>query len=61
MADLALAFIIVPPLVGIALGYLLSLRPERTQDLSWRKEPTINPWRGEYPLVDHLGRKEPTL
>lgn len=58
-----LLIFVAPAAIGIALGYALSRRKPKFEDLSWRKEPTLGTFTPtDVDLsVDHLGRKEPTL
>lgn len=58
---LDVAFLLAPAALGILVGWLLSFRKPKRDDLSWRKEPTVRLDYRTDPDVDYLGRREPTL
>ena len=60
--DYGVFLFIGPVVLGAAVGFVLSLRKPKEQDLSWRREPTFTRDANyTLPETDHLGRREPTL
>lgn len=58
---LDVVILLSPMIIGGLVGWLLSFRKEKVDDLSWRKEPTVRMDYRTDPDVDYLGRREPTL